>query len=687
MKTKANALNGPEHVLPPAAPAATAVASSDQRRSWEWIPLFLLSVFMAAQMWTSVRQLSVTSDEIDHLHAGYRYLRCHDFGWNPEHPPLAKIVAALPLLAMQVNDPIPNACGMPSSRALDFRVGHAFLFANRESVLMAARTAVSLFAILLLITTWFFARTLFGTNVALVASALVTFEPNLIGHGSLVTTDVPAALGFLLAIYASYRYLVRPTVDRMLVLGLAMGLALALKFSCTTLVGILPVLFLVDALMTDRGRRMRRLLRSMGGFALAMLVAVVVLWASYGFRYASRPGGAQPWINARADEARGIVPTRVIPMMGRAHLLPQAYLIGLLDVFVESELGRPAYLLGQNYLGGRWYYFPVSAAIKLTVPFLLIVFLSFAAFHFWRPNLRKLLFLLLPVALYMAASAASGINIGFRHVFPIVPLLAIFGAAGIWNLSLRRNLVIGALIVLLSAHAASSLHSFPNYISYGNELWGGPDNVYRYLADSNADWGQAQKMAHSYIERMQPTSCFMIQAYTNNKRDYGIPCGSVSELEHDIPPLPFTGTLIMSSSAVDGVLPHVGGVRAAHIFRDLTPTAHIGGSAVLVYEGTFDLSPIIAAQHVARILADVHEPHAVLEEAKIAARLDPENPLAYLRMCQAYLYLGQRDDAQSACNALLRAMKSDIYFGESDRMRIVETMTLNGLLVDPDLIH
>jgi len=649
--------------------------------------VLLLAVVIAAQMWTSIRQLSVTSDEIDHLHAGYRYLQCNDFGWNPEHPPLAKIVAALPLLAMRVNDPIPNACNLQGNKELDFRIGHAFLFANSESVLMAARTAASLFAILLLIGTWSFARALFGTQVAFIASALIAFEPNLIGHGGLVTTDVPAALGFLLAIYASYRYLARPTVDRMLVLGLAMGLVLALKFSSITLIGFLPILFLADALMTEHGRRMRKLLRSMGGFALAMVIAVAVLWASYGFRYASRPNGAQPWISPRIEDARGMAPTKVIPMMERAHLLPQAYLIGLQDVFVESELGRPGYLLGHNYLGGRWYYFPVAAAIKLTVPFLLMFFLSFAAFRFWRVTSRKLLFLLLPVALYMATSAASGINIGFRHVFPIVPLLAIFGAAGIWNVPLRRSAVIGALIVLLSAHAASSLHAFPNYISYGNELWGGPDNVYKYVTDSNTDWGQAQKMALSYINRMQPRSCFLIQSFNNEKRDYGIPCGSVSDLERDIPPLPFTGTLIVSSNVADGVIPHAGGVRAGRIFRELTPTAHVGGSAFLVYEGTFDLSPIIAVQHVERIGTDVHEPRAVLEEAKIAARLDPENRLAYLRMCQAYLYLGQRDDAQSACNALLKATKSDIYSNEGDRRRVVQMMTMNGLLVAPGLIH
>ena len=70
---------------------------------------------------------------------------------------------------------------------------------------------------------------------------------------------------------------------------------------------------------------------------------------------------------------------------------------------------------------------------------------------------------------------------------------------------------------------------------------------------------------------------------------------------------------------MDGVTWDSGGVRAGRIFRELTPKDQIGGSAFLVYEGTFDLSPIIAMQHLARIGADVHEPLAVLEEAKIAA--------------------------------------------------------------------
>src|SRR5258708_35224252 len=46
-----------------------------------------------------------TCDEFVHLPAGYTYLTRHDYRLNPEHPPLAKIWAALPLLFQDVRAP------------------------------------------------------------------------------------------------------------------------------------------------------------------------------------------------------------------------------------------------------------------------------------------------------------------------------------------------------------------------------------------------------------------------------------------------------------------------------------------------------------------------------------------------------------------------------------------------------
>lgn len=200
------------------------------------------------------------------------------------------------------------------------------------------------------------------------------------------------------------------------------------------------------------------------------------------------------------------------------------------------------------------------------------------------------------------------VEVEISHVFPIIPLLTIFGAAGVANLPFRRQAKVTVILVLLLSHAASTLHAFPNYVSYVNELWGGPGDAYRYLADSNVDWGQAQKMVRDYIERIKPASCLLTSASHRPKLDYGIPCMSVSDFEHDIPPLPFTGMMIVSADIVNGVVWQRGNVRSLHLFRGLTPKAKLGGSALRVYEGTFDLSPIIATQHIARIGVDIHDP-------------------------------------------------------------------------------
>ncbi|MGA7459516.1 MAG: hypothetical protein WBW69_04780, partial [Candidatus Korobacteraceae bacterium] len=71
----------PETEAPVQSNAAAAVAEVEHaaptKKNWpEWVVLAALVVVMLAQLWTSVVQLSITSDEVDHLHAAYRYWQC-----------------------------------------------------------------------------------------------------------------------------------------------------------------------------------------------------------------------------------------------------------------------------------------------------------------------------------------------------------------------------------------------------------------------------------------------------------------------------------------------------------------------------------------------------------------------------------------------------------------------------------
>lgn len=668
-------------------PCAAGIFSAAQ--SWivrhPWLVLGTLLVIMVAQLWTSVVQLSITSDEVDHLHAAYRYWQCNDFGWNPEHPPLVKIVAGLPLEFMHINDPILQPCGMPDSKTTDFIVGHAFTFANPESMLTAARFAASLFSVLLLLSVWFFARKLFGMPVAVIAGVLIAFEPNILANGALVTTDVAAALGILLAVYAAYCYAIEPNFNRLLAFGLATGLALCAKHSSILLAVILPVVLAVDAICYIGESRGRRLLRYAGALIVVGAIALTVLWASYGFRYAARPGGAAIWSPPRLIMAHGAVPIKIIPQLERWHVLPEAYLVGLQDVLVESEVGRPSFLLGKVYPSANWFFFPIAMAIKFTLPVLLMVAMSALAFRFWRRKLRELSFLLLPALIFLGFSMSSGLNVGIRHLLPVLPLLTIFAAAGVWSIASERKWAMIVLIAALALQIATSLHAYPNYLSYSNELWGGPGETYRYLANSDDDWGQAQKMARAYIDKTHPANCYFLRTYTNKNIDYGIPCPGLSEIQWDPLPPSYTGTMIVSSSMVDGI-----GVRGAasetrRVFKDLKPVARLGGSALLVYKGTFNMGPLVARQLLlkAREIADFGgEEQSVLELAQQAAKLDPLSGDAHVVMCTSYQLLGQPEKAQQECNLGLELVRKDPQYGPRQVKDLEEFISKKGLKIE-----
>ena len=648
--------------------------------SREWLVPVLLALLMGAQIWMSLRQMSITADEADHIHAGYRYLQCNDFGWNPEHPPLVKLVAAAPLLFMRLQDPVRGACGLPNNKALDFRSGHDLVFANGEAVLTAARVAVSTFCLLLLLLTWVLARSMFGVAVANVAAALLAFEPNLLGHGGLATTDVAAGLGIVLVVYALWKYVSGPTLARLGGVGLATGCALCLKHSSVLLVVIIPVLLIGDALREPEDR-LRRLGRAAAALVPIALIAFTTLWACYGFRYAARPNSAPVWKNPKLQITQGKLATVVIPALQQKHVLPEAYLAGLQDVLVESQYRRFSFLFGQVHWGGSPIYFPAAALVKLTLPLWTLLAISAAAARFWRRHLRHALFLLWPVAVFFGVAAFSELNIGFRHVFPVIPLIAVFALAGSWEAAQRGWWPKAIVILLLIGNAASSLHSYPNYISYANELFGGPGKAYKYLADSNVDWGQAEKMARNHLLRKRPENCFFIGNFGTSTTDHGIPCGGVSEVQHDVPPVHFSGTLVISSNALAGISDYTGGLHARRIFDGRTPVARLGGSALLVYEGDFDLQPLVTEQRLDRAIASWgQDPGVAVETFESIAASDPENARVHFVLCNLYAMIGRRQDAEAECNRSLEADGRDpLYTAEAERTKA--TMKLNGLEV------
>jgi hypothetical protein len=154
--------------------------------------LALLAIMMV-QLAGTARENSITWDEDDHIYAGYMSWRHSDFGLNPEHPPLVKLVAALPLLRMPLRVPALQGRFFKHEAFLG---GKDFLFKNdADAMLFRARMAAAVFTLLAALLVFLAAGEMFGTEAGFIALGLLVFDPNLLAHGAVVATDMgPSAL-------------------------------------------------------------------------------------------------------------------------------------------------------------------------------------------------------------------------------------------------------------------------------------------------------------------------------------------------------------------------------------------------------------------------------------------------------------------------------------------------------------
>src|SRR6185437_8006485 len=437
----------------------------------------LLLLVLIGQLAYSVSHESLSWDEGDHIWAGFMSWK-GDYGMNPEHPPLVKKVATLPLLFMKLKVPPLQGRFFKHESSFD---GRDLIYDNDAAkVIFRVRMAAMTFTILLAFLVFFATREMFGSTAALVALAFFVFEPNILAHGALVTTDMGITCFMFASIYAFYRYIRKPAVGRLLLTGCALGIALAVKHSGVFIFPILAVLAGIEVFRTpritanDSESRIQTARRLVIALVIIGGVSGAILWSAYGFRYSMRPPGLtiSPTLVDFAKELEPSVAGRAILGVARWHLLPEAYLYGLIDVKVVAD-NTGTYIFGTVYPHGKWFYFPALLLIKCTVS-ALILLLSLPVVLFFRRtrHLREILFLAIPPACYFIVAIVSGLNIGVRHILPIFPFLMVLIAYAAWTLIQSNRLWIYPVAALLLFHVVSSVRAFPvSYIPYSNELW------------------------------------------------------------------------------------------------------------------------------------------------------------------------------------------------------------------------
>jgi 4-amino-4-deoxy-L-arabinose transferase-like glycosyltransferase len=604
---------------------------------------FLLMI-MAAELALSVRQQSQTFDEACHIFAGYRYWKNSDFGINFEHPPLIKLIAAVPLLWLPLRVPtVPN----DYFKLLEYGAGREFLYSNdADSLLWRARIASAVVTLGLALTVFFVGHSMWGAGPALLGLTLFAFEPNILAHGALVTTDIGVTLGLFLSVGSFYLYLKKPSALGVVGTGLAAGLCLGAKHSGILIFPMLFLLVLVELLpLRDPATQRfapdltKKILRQSASLAAIAAIALLVLWSLYGFRYAARPSG--PGVNPPLTEfAKQMGPSSsaIILKIAQWHLIPESYLYGVVNVYSLGDL--PTVLFGKYYETAQWFYFPSIFVIKSSLAFLLLCSLVPFSTALWRKEVRReVLCLLIPPAFYLSMAMFSAVNYGVRHLLPIYPFLIVLAALGAWNLGQRHRALAALVAFLVVFHVVSSVRAFPNYIPYANELWGGPRNVHRVLADSNVDWGQGLKAMKAYIDQRHIKECWFayLGALPVDVSYYGIPCkglptsfANLIQLPMPVVPPQVDGPVFISATELAGTYWRADWTNPYLPFQQTLPSALIADS-ILVYDGKIDVSEVSALTHENRSmqLLRARKLDQALAEAQTAVEIAPNRPAAH----------------------------------------------------------
>ena len=524
-------------------------------------PLLLLLAFFL--LVSSAVQKSPTVDEQGHLFRGVAYVKtgATHFLWG--HPLLASALNALPLLTVSdLRLPTDEPAWVEGNWAV---AGDAFLWRlnpNPQRLIFLGRLATIWLTLLLGALVYRWGRQLHSPIAGLMALALLVLDPNILAHGQLVTSDLPLTLFMVLAVYGFWRWGVEegtrrnsgelrgtqravsreplavgeklptasgqlptalsPQHSALILAGVGLGAAAATKFNAALL---LPALGLLCLWLMVRWRSTRPLM----ALLFMGIVAWATVWAVYRFALSPLPGGAF-WD----------------------------------DLTWQFEyLSRPhgAYLLGQTDPWGWWYYFPVAFLVKTPLPTLIL--LGWAGMRGvkelvgtrrnsgelrgtqWAVSREPLaiskkmpavsdqllaalspqsstLFLLLPPLTYFAISLVSPLNIGYRHLIPLLPFLALFIATTLSRSAFQPVSILAgqpvsqsaaqhsalstenseletqssvlspqsSVLFLTTLLALSSLFTWPDYISYFNGLVSWSGESWRILSDSNVDWGQ-----------------------------------------------------------------------------------------------------------------------------------------------------------------------------------------------------
>lgn len=487
--------------------------------------IILFFTFFVALL--SIADDSLTFDETAHIGAGYSYLTKLDYRVNPEHPPLIKDLASLPLLFLNLNFPEESFRNVnPAIWWTQFDFGNDFLYKsgnNPNIILFLTRLPMILLFIFLGWFIYFWTKKIAGIYPALFALTLFSFSPNFLANGRLVTTDVGAALGAVIATYFWLNFLKKPNKLNIFLAGIFFGIAILIKFNLVLLVFLFGIITIIWAWLKKTG-----VFKYIGlGLLTGIIGLIFVVFPVYKIHILNYPKDLQVQHTQEVLANAGNVPQvfkNINLFLAKNEVLRPfgEFFLGLNMATNRTASGNTTYFLGTVSAEGRPQYFPIVYLIKepLALHLIIIFLLLFFAYKlkkpFWKNTGQRMknwindnftqFSMIVFLLIYWITSISGNLNIGIRHILPVLPFTYILVS---WGASLllkelktekSKKIIISALIILIFWYCISSISVFPHYLAYFNELAGGPENGYKFVVDSNLDWGQDLKRLAIWVE-------------------------------------------------------------------------------------------------------------------------------------------------------------------------------------------
>lgn len=463
--------------------------------------------------YTSIWNDSLIVDEIPHVGSGYSYVTTQDYRLNPEHPPLAKDLAGWMMsLFLDVDgEPAYQSTYWTDDVNGQWNFGRKLIYNSGNDVDAIVRTVkipMLLFFVLSAIYVFKWTRELYGDKAGKIALVLFAFSPTVIANSRFVTTDIPALFGVLLASYYFFKYLKDSNRKNLIIAGVAFGIAQLLKFS----VFLLVPYFLLIALIYIFVKKDWKV------FLMTILIMVIgfigVVWPWYGWHVQNydpvRQHSDTEALLATYGNRNFADPVVFLSDKPYVRGLAQ-YGLGLLMVNQRVIGGNTVYFLGKVERFGNALYFPIVYFIKESLAFwgllAIALFYLFRQAKFkasiWRWTKEHFIesMMIVWLIIYWTVSIRGSLNIGVRHLLPVYPFTIIL-TAGLLAGFLKKNAKPKLLIIagLLGWYVFETVHIHPFYLTYFNQVAGGPSGGHRLVVDSNLDWGQDLKRLAHWVE-------------------------------------------------------------------------------------------------------------------------------------------------------------------------------------------